>query len=145
MSQKHNYEVIVGNVGTMSYTSKKLAVDCFKTYRTISKQGVTKAANEPVTLMKDGRIIDEYTPRPVNLIAKMFDIEEVKKRIANCPTDEMVILCNNWSINCPTYPDSADPEHQDWDFQELEDTLDTTLIVTDYNDLAADPHGIYNA
>lgn len=32
MKNKHTYQVVVGNVGTMDYTNKKLAEDCYKTY-----------------------------------------------------------------------------------------------------------------
>jgi aromatic ring-opening dioxygenase catalytic subunit (LigB family) len=77
-----------------------------------------------------------------NKIAEMFNIEQVKKAIANCPQDEIVILCGHWSINQPKYNENEDPETQDWDFQEFEDLLDTTLMVNDYDDLIADPHGI---
>lgn len=74
----------------------------------------------------------------------MFDIDIVKKRIANCPEDEIVILCGHWSINKPKYGEDEDPETEQWDFEELEEKLDTTLYVSDYDDLIADPHGIYN-
>jgi len=60
MKTKKIYYVIVGNVGTMDYTSKKLAIDCFKTYRTLSMQGITSAAGESVTLFEGDNIIDEY-------------------------------------------------------------------------------------
>lgn len=74
----------------------------------------------------------------------MFDIEAVNKKIANCPKDEVVILCGHWSINKPKYPDDEDPETYDWDWDEFEALLDTTLMVNDYDDLIADPHGIMN-
>lgn len=144
MKHKHNYQVVVGNVGTMDYTSKKLAIDCFKTYRTLSIQGITSAANEQVTLFKDGEIIDEYIPRVTNLIAGMFNINEVKKNIAACPKDEIVILCAHWSINCPKYAD-ANAEQCDFDFSDFEEQLGVTLLVNDYDDLIADVHGIYSA
>ena len=59
---KHKYQVVVGNIGTMDYTSKKLAKDCYTTYVAISKNGEGRAANEPVTLLKDGEITEEYLP-----------------------------------------------------------------------------------
>lgn len=138
MSKKHNYEVVVGNVGTMPYTNKKLAMDCYKTYVTLSKNRETRAANEPVTLLKDGEILEEYIP---NLIANMFDIAKVKELIAKCPKDEVVILCAHWSINGPKYDDDSN-ENQDWDWNEFEQELGTTLMVNDYDDLIADVHGI---
>jgi len=57
---KTNYEVCVGNVGTMTYTSKKLAEDCYTTYVNLSKQNITSAAGETVTLFKNGEIIKEH-------------------------------------------------------------------------------------
>ena len=57
---KSNYQVVVGNVGTIDYTSKKLANDCYTTYVTMSKQNITSAAGESVTLFKDGEIIQEH-------------------------------------------------------------------------------------
>lgn len=59
---KHKYQVVVGNIGTMDYTSKKLAKDCYTTYVALSKNGEGRAANEPVTLFKDDEIIHEYQP-----------------------------------------------------------------------------------
>jgi hypothetical protein len=59
---KHKYVVVVGNVGTMDYTNKKLAQDCYQSYVNLSKLGETRAANEPVTLLKDGEIIEEHIP-----------------------------------------------------------------------------------
>jgi hypothetical protein len=79
-----------------------------------------------------------------NKISAMFNIEHIKKIIADCPKDEVVILCNHWSINKPKYSDDADPETEDWDFTEFKEELDTTLLVNDYDDLIADPHGIMN-
>lgn len=140
MKKKHNYQVVVGNVGTMDYTNERLARRCYTTYVTMSKTGQTRAAHEPVTLFKDGEIIEEYQP---NLIAAMFKIDEIKQQIANCPVDQAIILCGNWSINKPKYSDD-DSEREDWDMSEFEDQLGTTLLVSDYNDLVADPHGIYN-
>ncbi len=57
---KKTYTVIVGNVGNMDYTNKKLAMDCYKTYVTMSKQGVTRAAGESVTLLEGEEIIMEH-------------------------------------------------------------------------------------
>ena len=62
MKKKHNYEVIVGNIGTMPYAVAKLAKECYNTYVTLSKKGEGRAAHEPVTLLKDGEIIEEHNP-----------------------------------------------------------------------------------
>lgn len=142
---KHKYDVIVGNIGTMPYTNKKLAKECYDSYVALSKAGETRAANERVTLMKDCEIIEEHIPDSPNLIKAMFNLDVVKANIAKCPENEIVILCGNWSINKPKYDESADPEQEGWDFEELESELGTPLYVNDYNDLIADPHGIYNA
>lgn len=80
-----------------------------------------------------------------NLIAEMFDIEKVKQQIAKCPEDEIVILCGHWSINKPKYPEDADPEQIDWDWNEFEELINEMLFVNDYDDLCCDPHGIYNS
>lgn len=145
MKHKHTYEVIVGNIGTLNYTNKGLAKLDYNIYVKESKSGKGNAANEPVTLMKDGEIIQEYIPEHENLIAKMFNLDIVKEQIAKCPEGEIVILCAHWSINCPKYPDSANPDQSDCDFSDFESQLDTTLLVNDYDDLIADPHGLYNA
>lgn len=60
---KHNYELIVGNIGTMPYTNKKAAIKDYNNYVLQSKAGNTRCSNEPVTLFKDGEIIKEYTPK----------------------------------------------------------------------------------
>jgi hypothetical protein len=57
---KTTYEVCVGNVGNMTYTSKKLAEDCYTTYVKLSKQNISRAAGETVTLFKNGEIIKEH-------------------------------------------------------------------------------------
>lgn len=78
-----------------------------------------------------------------NLIAKMFNLTMVKQRIADCPSDEVVILCPQWSINKPAYSDS-DLGAEAWDMEEFEKEIGASLYISDYNDLIADPHGIYN-
>jgi len=77
-----------------------------------------------------------------NKVLAMFNLNEVKKAIANCPADEVVILCGHWSINQPKYSIDEDPESIDWDLNEMEQLLDCCLSINDYDDLVADPHGI---
>ncbi len=60
MKQKKIYTVNVGNVGNMEYTSKKLAIDCYKTYVTLSMNNETRAAGEDVTLLENDNVIMEY-------------------------------------------------------------------------------------
>lgn len=138
---KHKYEVIVGNIGTMDYTNKKLAKECYDTYVTLSKEGATRVSNEPVTLLRNGDVLEEYIPGPINPIVSMFNIDKIKGMIANCPKDETVILCPQWPINKPVY-EYGNEEKEVLDLEELETLLCVSLCITDYNDLAADPHGI---
>lgn len=59
---KHKYEVIVGNIGTMDYTNKKKAKDSYDSYVALSKEGATQVSNEPVTLLHNGDVVEEYIP-----------------------------------------------------------------------------------
>ncbi len=80
-----------------------------------------------------------------NKMAEMFNLDVVKKAIANCPKDEIVILCGHWSINGPRYTDDeCSNEDQDSDWNELEELIGESLMVNDYDDLICDPHGIMN-
>ena len=54
------YQVVVGNVGTMKYTSKKLAEDCYRTYVTLSTNNISRASGESVILFKNDEIIKEH-------------------------------------------------------------------------------------
>lgn len=64
---KHKYEVIVGNVGTMTYTALRLARQCYTTYVTLSQQSEGRASGEAVTLFKDGEIIAEFSPENTSI------------------------------------------------------------------------------
>lgn len=57
---KNNYEIVVGNVGTMNYTSKKLAEECYTTYVSHSKTHTTRASGENVTMLLNGEIVKEH-------------------------------------------------------------------------------------
>lgn len=46
---KNNYEVIVGNIGTMNFTNQKLAVKTFNDYKRQSVDKIGRAADESVT------------------------------------------------------------------------------------------------
>lgn len=59
---KHNYEVVVGNIGSFKYTSLKDARKCYFDYVTLSQQSEGRASGEAVTLFKDGEIIAEFLP-----------------------------------------------------------------------------------
>jgi len=78
-----------------------------------------------------------------NKLAAMFNIDVVKKMIADCPSDEIVILCGNWSINKPEYSDEeVDNYEEQGDWDEMEEMIGEMLFVNDYNDLCCDPHGV---
>lgn len=79
-----------------------------------------------------------------NKMIAMFNMDKVKEDIKNCPEGEVVILCPHWSINKPKYPDDADPETEQWDWDEMEEQIGEMLMVNDYDDLICDPHGIMN-
>ena len=57
---KKIYVVNVGNIGNMEYTNKKLAIDCYKTYVTLSMNNETRAAGESVVLFCNDDIVMEY-------------------------------------------------------------------------------------
>ena len=79
-----------------------------------------------------------------NKLAKMFNLSECKKAVKNCPKDEVIILIPHYSINKAKYNDEENNEQSEyWDFCELELYLNCSLIVSDYDDLICDPHGIY--
>lgn len=63
---KHQYEVIVGNIGRVHEGGNFIrACGVFVDYMRQSNQGVGRAAGEPVYLMKDGDVRREHTPRRV--------------------------------------------------------------------------------
>jgi hypothetical protein len=81
-----------------------------------------------------------------NKLAQMFNLSIVKKEIKNCAKDETVILLPHYSINRPKYDDQeCEVQSEYWDYTELEQYLNCSLIVSDYDDLIADPHGIYES
>lgn len=75
---KNKYEVVVGNVGTMEYTNKKVALGCYNTYVSISNSIGNRASNEPVTLLKNGDILrDHIPPTPDKLTLAIALIKEM--------------------------------------------------------------------
>ena len=57
------YEVIVGNVGTVHYGETEAdAREAFDAYKALSEHGGGRAAGEPVTLLRDGDVLDEHSP-----------------------------------------------------------------------------------
>jgi hypothetical protein len=135
--KKNTYTVVVGNIGTMDYTSKKLALECFNTYVSLSKSGEGRAAYEPVTLFINGEIDKEYLPElSDNTKAIISDLRSQIDRIIkdannNADCKGFAIVFGNFSINIP---------EQDRDgFWEEMDTIGEEhslyFMVNDYNDL----------
>lgn len=59
----HEYEVIVGNVGTVYRgTQRWEALVAYRTYRLQSYFDVGRTGNEEITLIEDGELIYQYTP-----------------------------------------------------------------------------------
>ena len=57
------YEVYVGNIGLVyAGDDPAFAIHIFREYIEQSKRGYGQAAHAAVTLMKDGKIDDEYLP-----------------------------------------------------------------------------------
>jgi hypothetical protein len=75
-----------------------------------------------------------------NKLTKILDIEVIRQMIANCPQDEVVIVCPHYSINIAS--EYEDCEELQWDLNELENDLDCVFEVNDYDDLIIDVHGI---
>ncbi len=60
-TKTHTYEVVVGNVGTIYCGSdKQEAEQRFDTYMHLSMSGYGRVANEPVTMLADGEIYQEF-------------------------------------------------------------------------------------
>ncbi len=58
------YEVIVGNVGTVYDGPEKMrAKENFRNYKKYSQEGRGRAANEEVTMMLNGEIVDSFDPK----------------------------------------------------------------------------------
>lgn len=74
----------------------------------------------------------------VNKLANMFNLDYCRQMVANCPKDETVILLPHYSINRPDYDDNGEY----WDMIELENYFGCAIMVSDYDDLILDPHGI---
>ncbi len=57
------FQVVVGNVGIVyDGDNDEKAEEIFEEYIEISKSGASRAGDEPVTLMEDNDIVDEYMP-----------------------------------------------------------------------------------
>lgn len=58
---KDNFEVIVGNIGTVHAGNNIVSADCkYKTYVKSSQSPYGRASGETVTLLKNGEIVKEY-------------------------------------------------------------------------------------
>jgi len=95
---------------------------------------VNKTVNEEV---EEEVVVDESGAFS---ITDVLDVEEAKKAIAACPEGETCILIPHYSINVQSkYEDGEELQN---DLDELEEQLGLPLIVNDYDDLVADPHGV---
>lgn len=57
------FQVVVGNVGTVADTDDECeAIDCFAVWRDVSREGIGRAGNESVILMRDNEPLREYAP-----------------------------------------------------------------------------------
>ena len=84
-----NYEVIVGNIGTVySGGVHQSALNEFTIYRRKSLAGEGRAANEPVMLLRDGEIIREYSPETKE--------EETSDEWRTCPNCNRTNSKNTW-------------------------------------------------
>jgi hypothetical protein len=140
---KKIYTVNVGNVGNMEYKSKKLALNCFKTYVTHSKNHETRASGESVQMFMNDDLLQEYIgdldriPED-NKLTEILDffkcldlIKEAENKKETC-----VILCPNYSINISMQYEDGEQLQQDLD--ELSDYLGHFVSVSDYDDLIID-------
>ena len=61
MREKHEYDVIVGNIGTVySGTNGFEAIKTYNEYKAISKAGTGRAGGENISLFKDNEIYREH-------------------------------------------------------------------------------------
>lgn len=79
----------------------------------------------------------------MNKLIDMFNMDIVKKQITDCPKDEIVILLPHYSINKPIYTDEeCINEYESEDWYEMEELINYTMQVNDFDDLICDPHNI---
>jgi hypothetical protein len=57
---KNQYNLLVGNIGNISYTNKNDAIKDYNHYVKISKKIITRCAGESVALFCNDEIIKEY-------------------------------------------------------------------------------------
>lgn len=88
-------EVIVGNIGMVySGTSPEQAGIAFDEYVKQSKAGVGRAAGEPVTIMADGSITQEYNPDSPEASAMGDDC-----MVMNMPKEHTIkVTIGQWEI-----------------------------------------------
>lgn len=75
----HRYEVIVGNVGSVyAGNDPVMANGVFATYRDDSAAGVGRAAYEPVTLLIEDEIFEEYLPKVAYRLTLLVEVVDGK-------------------------------------------------------------------
>jgi len=89
-------------------------------------------------------ILPDETPNlSPNKMVEMLDIPKIKRQISDCKETEIVIICNNWSINRPKYTeDEALDGLQEADWDNFEELLGFPIEINQYDDLIVDPYGI---
>lgn len=61
--KKNNYEVVVGNIGTVCRElNKKATLKVYAEYVELSKNNRGRAGQQPVTMFANGEIVKEYQP-----------------------------------------------------------------------------------
>ena len=103
---KPQYEVIVGNLGTVYQgSSKVIAEQEFEDYVKLSKEGYGRAGHEEVTLTIDGEPAKEHYPARV---------------CASCPAGDVYLLGGKVSLDCilanhrSVTTDASGYEKPDW-------------------------------
>ncbi len=91
----HDYQIIVGNIGTVhDGHNKRDAERAYRAYVADSRSGTGPAGNEPVVLMQDGEPLKEHKP-PVD-----FQIERTGNLVRVTPMND---AAREWlDENCQT-------------------------------------------
>jgi hypothetical protein len=78
-----NYEIIVGNIGSVySGPSKREANRAFREYVDQSKSGYGRASGEEVTMFCDGETVKEYFPK-----VRWFPVREIERLLKDLKGD----------------------------------------------------------
>lgn len=70
---------------------------------------------------------------------EILDFDKCKALVKQTPEDEYTILCPHYSINVQS---KIEGEKLQYDLDELEQVLDCSVFVSQYDDLCANPHNL---